>query len=59
MGSRKVTLSAEAFNLFNWSNIQGYNSREFDQAGNRIAQFTVPNAAFAARQVQVGAKVAF
>jgi carboxypeptidase family protein len=58
-GSRKLTLSAEVFNLLNWSNVQGYNSRAFDQAGNPIPQFTSANAAFAARQVQVGAKVAF
>ena len=58
-GNRKVSVSAEAFNLFNWKNIQGFNARAFDQAGNPIALYGTPNAAFAARQIQVGAKVAF
>ena len=57
--SRKISLSAEVFNLFNWDNVQGFNGREFDAAGNPIASFGVRNAAFAARQAQVGARVAW
>ena len=59
VGNRKVSVSAEAFNLFNFKNVSGFNARAFDQAGNPIAAYGTPNAAFAARQVQVGAKVVF
>jgi hypothetical protein len=58
-GRQKLSVSFEVFNLFNFRNVQGFGARQFDQAGNPIASWGVSNAAFAARQAQIGARVAW
>jgi hypothetical protein len=56
---RKIGVFVEAFNVFNWVNYSSYLTimNQKDKAGNLI--FGTPNGAFAARQVQVGARVTF
>lgn len=54
---RKVSVSAEAFNLFNWKNNLSFGNTQFTSAGAPQATFGVPLAAFAARMGQVGMRV--
>ena len=54
---RKVSVSAEAFNLFNWNNNLSYGGTQFTAAGARVASFGIPTGAFAARQAQVGMRL--
>lgn len=54
---KKVSLSAEVFNLFNWKNTFGYGGTQFTAAGAPVASFGVPVSAFAGRQGQVGMRV--
>lgn len=59
LGTTRAQLSAEVFNLFNWTNWSGYNGTLNDQAGNRLANFGLPNGALAPRQAQVGIRYDF
>jgi hypothetical protein len=59
IGTTRAQLSAEVFNLFNWTNWAGYNGTLNDQAGNRLANFGLPNGALAPRQAQVGIRYDF
>jgi hypothetical protein len=54
---RKVSVSAEAFNLFNWKNNLSFGGTQFTAAGAPQATFGVPLSAFAARMGQVGMRV--
>jgi hypothetical protein len=56
-GGKKVSLSAEVFNLFNWSNNLSYGGTQFTATGAPVASFGVPTGAYAARQGQVGMRV--
>ena len=56
-GGKKVSLSAEVFNLFNWSNNLSYGGTQFTAAGVPVPSFGVVTGAFSARQGQVGARV--
>ena len=57
MSGKKVSLSTEVFNLFNWNNNLSYGGTQFTAAGVPVASFGVPTAAYAARQAQVGMRV--
>lgn len=56
-GTTKVSLSAEAFNVFNWKNNLSYGGTQYTTAGVAVASFGVPTGAYAARQAQVGLKL--
>jgi len=58
-GDRKVSLSAEAFNIFNWDNISSFGGRRTDAAGNPISNFGQPTGYYAPRQAQVGIRYEF
>ena len=57
--SGRVSISAEVFNAFNFSNRSAYVSQRTDQAGNAIANFGQPNNAYAPRQAQAGLRYEF
>ena len=59
IGTTRAQLSAEVFNLFNWVNWSGYNGTLNDLAGNRQANFGLPNGALAPRQAQIGIRYDF
>jgi hypothetical protein len=60
LGARgTVSVSAEAFNVFNWDNISGYFGRRNDAAGNPITNFGTLNGVFAPRQGQLGIRYEF
>ena len=54
---KTISLSAEAFNLFNWYNVLSYGSTQFNATGQPVPSFGKPAGAFAARQAQVGLRV--
>jgi hypothetical protein len=54
MGDRKLSVSAEVFNLFNWNNNLSYGGTQFTATGAPVASFGLPTGAYAARQAQVG-----
>jgi hypothetical protein len=54
---RKVSVSAEVFNVFNWNNNLSYGGTQYTTAGVPVASFGVPTGAYAARQAQVGMRV--
>jgi len=54
---KKVSVSAEAFNLFNWRNNLSFGGQRFTAAGADQPTFGVPLSAFAARMGQVGMRV--
>ncbi len=54
---RKVSASAEVFNLFNWNNNLSYGGTQYTAAGAPVASFGVPTGAYAARQAQVGMRL--
>jgi hypothetical protein len=56
-GGRKVSISGEVFNLFNWNNNLSYGGTQFTAAGVAVPSFGVPTGAYAARQGQVGMRV--
>jgi hypothetical protein len=56
-GGKKVSASAEMFNLFNWNNTLSYGSTQFTASGAPVPSFGVPTGAYAARQAQVGMRV--
>jgi len=51
---KKVSLSAEAFNLFNWRNNLTYGNIRYTSTGAEQATFGVPQSAYAARMGQIG-----
>lgn len=57
VGGNKVSMSAEVFNLFNWSSNQSYGGTQFTSTGTAVASYGVPTGAYAARQMQVGMRV--
>jgi len=56
-GGKKVSLSAEVFNVFNWSNNFTYGGTQFNATGQPVPSFGVVTGALSARQGQVGARV--
>ena len=54
---RKVSASAEVFNVFNWNNNLSYGGTQYTAAGAPVASFGVPTGAYAARQAQVGMRL--
>jgi hypothetical protein len=54
---RKVSVSGEVFNVFNWNNNLSYGGTQFTAAGAPVPSFGVATAAYAARQAQVGMRV--
>jgi hypothetical protein len=56
-GGKKVSLSAEVFNLFNWNNNLAYGGTQFTSTGAPLGSFGVATTAYAARQGQVGMRV--
>jgi hypothetical protein len=56
---RTIAVSLEAFNLFNWDNLSGFNGRQKDAAGNALASYTTPSGVYAARQGQIGIRYDF
>ena len=54
---KKVSVSAEAFNLFNWRNNLTFGNQQFTAAGAPQSTFGVPLSAFAARMGQVGMRL--
>jgi hypothetical protein len=57
VNGKKLSLSAEVFNLFNWKNNLAYGGTQFNANGTTVATFGQPTAAFAGRQAQVGVRV--
>ena len=58
-GARRISVSAEAFNIFNWDNLSGFNGRQKTAAGNPIANFSLKSGVFAPRQGQLGLRYEF
>ncbi len=56
-GNRKVSFSAEVFNVFNWNNILSFGSTQFTTAGAAVASFGVPTGSYQARQGQLGMRL--
>ena len=56
-GGRKVSVSGEVFNLFNWNNNLSYGGVQYTTAGVPVPSFGIPTGAFAARQAQVGMRL--
>ena len=56
-GTKKVSLSAEVFNVFNSKNNLSYGAIQNTTAGVAIASFGTPTGAYAGRQAQVGMKI--
>jgi hypothetical protein len=56
-GGKKLSLSAEVFNVFNWNNNLSYGGTQFTATGATVPSFGIPTAAYAARQAQVGMRV--
>jgi hypothetical protein len=54
---KKISLSAEVFNLFNWNNNLSYGGTQYTATGGLISTFGVPTGAYAARQGQVGMRI--
>ena len=54
---RKVSASAEVFNIFNWNNNLSYGGTQFTAAGVPVPSFGLPTGAYGARQGQVGMRV--
>ncbi|MBY0489968.1 MAG: TonB-dependent receptor [Gemmatimonadaceae bacterium] len=59
VSGRTVSLSAEAFNVFNWRNNLSYGGTQFTTAGAPVATFGKPTAVFGARMGQVGLRFDF
>jgi hypothetical protein len=54
---KKISLSAEIFNLFNWSSNISYGGTQYTASGGAVASFGLPTGAYAARQGQVGMRI--
>jgi hypothetical protein len=57
IGGKKVSFSAEVFNLFNWYNKLSYGGTQFTATGTAVPSFGVATGAYAARQMQAGLRV--
>ena len=55
----KVSLSAEAFNVFNFNNNLSYGGTQFSANGTAVATFGKPTAAYGARMGQLGMRFDF
>ena len=58
-GGRKVSLTAEAFNIFNWDNYSTWDGRQKEGNGNLRAGFNTFTGVYAPRQTQVGLRYEF
>ncbi len=58
-GDRKVSVSAEAFNIFNFTNYSTWDGRQREGNGNTRAGFNQYTGVFAPRQAQVGMRYEF
>ena len=56
-GSRKVSFSAEVFNVFNWNNVLSFGGTRFTSTGADVASFGVPTGSYGARQAQFGMRL--
>ncbi|MEP6730214.1 MAG: hypothetical protein ABJE10_06240 [bacterium] len=56
-GGKKMSVSAEVFNLFNSNNVLSFGGVQCSATGTPIASFGVPVGSFAARQGQVGMRI--
>ena len=59
MNGKRVSFTAEAFNVFNFKNNLSYGGTQFTATGAPVSTFGVPLSSFGARQGQVGMKVEF
>lgn len=57
--SSTISLSAEAFNVFNFNNNLSYGTTQFTTSGVAVASYGKPTAAFGARMGQVGLRFDF
>ena len=58
-GDRKISVSAEAFNIFNWDNYASWDGRQRNADGSARTQFNTFVGVFAPRQAQVGMRYEF
>jgi carboxypeptidase family protein len=58
-GSRKVSLTVEAFNVFNWNNYSGWDGRQRDGAGALRTGFNTYTGVYVPRQWQGGLRYEF
>jgi hypothetical protein len=58
-GDRRVSVSAEAFNIFNFDNYSTWDGRQREGNGNMRAGFNTFTGVFAPRQAQVGMRYEF
>lgn len=58
-GGRKASLTAEAFNIFNWDNYSAWDGRMREGNGNLRTGFNTFTGVFAPRQTQVGLRYEF
>ncbi len=59
MNGKKVSLTAEGFNVFNFKNNLSYGGTQFTATGAPVATFGKPLSSFGARMGQLGMKVEF
>jgi len=57
INGKKVSFSAEVFNLFNWFNVLSRGGTQFTATGAAVASYGKPTGAYAARQMQAGLRV--
>jgi hypothetical protein len=57
VNGKKVSFSAEVFNLFNWFNKLSYGGTQFTATGTAVASYGKATGAYAARQMQAGLRV--
>jgi hypothetical protein len=58
-GVGRMSVSAEVFNVFNWTNWSGRFGTMRDRTGNPLANFGEPSGVYAPRQAQVGLRYQF
>jgi hypothetical protein len=58
-GERSFSVSAEAFNIFNWDNYSGFFGRQADASGTPFSNYGTPNGVYAPRQAQLGVRYDF
>ncbi len=59
MNGKKVSITAEGFNVFNFKNNLTYGGTQFTATGTAVANFGLPLSSYGARMGQVGMKVEF
>jgi hypothetical protein len=57
VNGKKVSFTAEVFNLFNWYNKLSFGGTQFTTTGAPVSTYGTPTGAYAARQAQVGMRV--